>query len=227
MFFNNKWNEKLFPIQNANHIHERDSNRVQRKKGGGLEVVKVFKHPINLSKFIRIKKTKVFYNTSNWMFSLWTRSTNLNCEINQIAIPLSQINISHQGFRESANPNLGFFSKVLVSNAPEIVRKDLCVNSCCKRAARLPWLLSFAFTTVWGSTTHEHPTVKVFSLEENLLLTSPTTAPPFNLLRWCKYDTLSESPLSALQIQMRAIIYHTIKPDLLPSRPLIYITFKI
>ena len=176
------------------------------------------------------QENKNIYNTSNSIFSFWTTSTNHNCTKLiklQIAIPLSQINILVQGFRESANPNLGFFSKALVSNAPEIVREDLRVNSCRKRAPRLPWLLSFVFTTVWRSTTYEHPTVKVFSLEENLLLTSPTTAPPFSFFRWCKYDTLNESPLSALQKEMRAVIYHTIKPDCLPSCALIYFKFKM
>lgn len=141
-------------------------------------------------------------------------------------IPMADKYTSFQGFRESANPNLGFFSKVLVSKAPEIVRKDLGISSCCKRAPRCPWLLSFAFTTVWGSTTYEHPTVKVFSFGENLLLTSPTTAPPFSWLNWCKYDTLRESPLSALQKDVRAISYKTIKPDLFKLCPnIIYIWY--
>ena len=88
--------------------------------------------------------------------------------------------MADQGLRDSANPNLGVFCKALVSKAPEIVRNDLGMSSCCTRAPRLPWLLSFAFSSVCGSTTYEHPTVNVFSLVENLRLISPTTAPPFS-----------------------------------------------
>jgi hypothetical protein len=83
---------------------------------------------------------------------------------------------NHQGLRAIANPNLGFLSKALVSSSPEIVSTDFGMTSCCRRAPSLPWLLSFAFTTVSWSTAYDPPTVKVFSLVENLLVISPTAA---------------------------------------------------
>jgi len=58
---------------------------------------------------------------------------------------------------------------------------------------------SFAFTTVSWSTAYDPPTVKVFSLVENLLVISPTAALFLNWSRWCTYDAFILSPLSPLR----------------------------
>ena len=81
-----------------------------------------------------------------------------------------------QGLRASAKPNLGVLSRALVSNSPEMVRTDLGLTSCCRRAPSFPELLSRDFTVVWESTAYAPPTVKVFSLVENLLVISATAA---------------------------------------------------
>lgn len=105
---------------------------------------------------------------------------------------------NYHGLRIMANPNLGCFSKALVSNSPEMVTTDFGMTSCCSRAPSLPWLFSLAFTDVRWSIAYKPPTVKVFSLTENLLVISATAALLFNWSRWWKYDAFIESPLSPL-----------------------------
>lgn len=118
------------------------------------------------------KWTKILRNRRQWWTSSiktidpqsWGTETNISVEFlimrslscatpkksYKLCIPMSSHSTAedHQGLRAIANPNLGFLSKALVSISPEIVSNDFGMTSCCRSAASLPWLLSFAFTTV-------------------------------------------------------------------------------
>ena len=91
----------------------------------------------------------------------------------------------NQGLRARDNPNLGVFSKALVSNSLETVKIDFGMSSCCKTVPSFPWLLSFSLTTVRLSSAYDPPTVNVFSFVENFLAISPVAELFISWSKWC------------------------------------------
>jgi len=75
---------------------------------------------------------------------------------------------NYQGLRTKLNPTLALFSMALVSSSVEMVMSDLGRHSCWIRALALAELVMRPFNVVNGSNACWTPSVKLFSLVENL-----------------------------------------------------------